>query len=434
MKHYRIVRIVGLHYDHPMRELYTRHPGLASSSYYEQQKTLFDMAYVYGDSFSRGMMSLGHEAYEIVYDLRILQETWAKDKGVRYNPKHWQHEIILAQIKDIRPDIIYFQDIHSLPYDIRKELKMRFPFVKLIVVYKGYPGAFNELGNVDILFAGIPRMVEQFSAVGLKPYLVYHAFDETILKSLKDNLIDKDLHKYDFTFIGSSGFDFGYGHQTRFWSLVELIKKTDIKLWIEEDNGENRLSDYLKRLRYWIAIHLIGKLKNLDAEKLSKLHSLRILPEKVKMLVSAAIDEKIKAKGQKGRLPEKPIRKLYPKRCLPPIYGIDMYQVLRQSRVTFNKHTDAAIDNVGNIRMFQATGVGTCLLTDTGTNMRDLFEEDSEVVTYRTIDECIEKVKYLLEHDDVRQQIAVAGQRRTLKDHTMVNRCRQIDEIIQKRL
>ena len=86
------------------------------------------------------------------------------------------------------------------------------------------------------------------------------------------------------------------------------------------------------------------------------------------------------------------------------------------------------------MRMFQATGVGTCLLTDTGRNMADLFEEDHEVVTYSSIEECIEKVNYLLEHDDVRRQIATAGQKRTLRDHTVMNRCQQIDEILQKML
>ena len=84
--------------------------------------------------------------------------------------------------------------------------------------------------------------------------------------------------------------------------------------------------------------------------------------------------------------------------------------------------------------MFEATGVGACLLTDTGHNMPDLFEEDKEVITYRTIDEAVDKVNYLLAHPDEAEQIAKAGQIRTLKDHTIINRCQQIDEVIQKLL
>ena len=125
---------------------------------------------------------------------------------------------------------------------------------------------------------------------------------------------------------------------------------------------------------------------------------------------------------------------MFPGYCHPPVFGVDMYNVLRQSKITLNKHTDAAGSSVANMRLFEATGIGTCLLTDTGENMSDLFEEDREVVTYTSVDECIEKAEYLLEHDEVRRQIAEAGQRRTLKDHTMKNRCEQIDKIIQKML
>ena len=86
------------------------------------------------------------------------------------------------------------------------------------------------------------------------------------------------------------------------------------------------------------------------------------------------------------------------------------------------------------MRLFEATGVGTCLLSDTRENMPDLFEVDKEVVTYSTIDEAVEKVNYLLENEDVRKEIASAGQRRTLKDHTIFNRYQQIDEVIRSNL
>jgi len=56
--------------------------------------------------------------------------------------------------------------------------------------------------------------------------------------------------------------------------------------------------------------------------------------------------------------------------------------------------------------MFEATSARTCLLTDVGRNMSDVFDEDYEVVTYACIEESIKKANYLLEHDDVRRQIA----------------------------
>ena len=39
-------------------------------------------------------------------------------------------------------------------------------------------------------------------------------------------------------------------------------------------------------------------------------------------------------------------------------------------------------------------------------------------LTYKSTDECIDKVKWLLSHPNELKQIAEAGQKRTLKDHT----------------
>ena len=44
------------------------------------------------------------------------------------------------------------------------------------------------------------------------------------------------------------------------------------------------------------------------------------------------------------------------------------------------------------------------------------------------MDEAVEKVTYLLDHEDERAEIARAGQKRTLMDHTIFNRCQLIDE------
>jgi spore maturation protein CgeB len=55
-------------------------------------------------------------------------------------------------------------------------------------------------------------------------------------------------------------------------------------------------------------------------------------------------------------------------------------------------------------------------------------------VSYKSADECIEKVDYLLANEDARRAIATAGQRRTLRDHSFDNRAVQLDQIIQTAL
>jgi spore maturation protein CgeB len=63
-----------------------------------------------------------------------------------------------------------------------------------------------------------------------------------------------------------------------------------------------------------------------------------------------------------------------------------------------------------------------------------LFNAGSEVVVYENAEDCIAKVKWLLDHEDERKKIALAGQQKTLKYHTVENRCRSIIEIINNEL
>ena len=111
-----------------------------------------------------------------------------------------------------------------------------------------------------------------------------------------------------------------------------------------------------------------------------------------------------------------------------------MFQQLANSKITFNNHINVSSHSASNMRLYEATGVGTCLLTDWKENLPEFFEPDTEIVTYRSVDECVEKVQWLLAHPQQREQIAKAGQARTLKDHTFAQRAIQLDEIIRKAL
>jgi spore maturation protein CgeB len=108
-----------------------------------------------------------------------------------------------------------------------------------------------------------------------------------------------------------------------------------------------------------------------------------------------------------------------------------MFQQLLNTRVVFNHHIDISPVSASNMSLFETTGVGACLLTDWKKNLSGLFEPDKEVLTYRSAEECVEKVNYILEHEDERRSIAAAGQLRTLREHTFDNRAARIDEIIR---
>ena len=99
-----------------------------------------------------------------------------------------------------------------------------------------------------------------------------------------------------------------------------------------------------------------------------------------------------------------------------------MYQVLRDCRIVFNAHLDVAGIYANNLRLYEVTGAGSLLLTDWKKNIATLFEPETEIATYRSLEECVALAKHFLENDDEREAIAAAGQARILREHTFDHR------------
>jgi spore maturation protein CgeB len=108
------------------------------------------------------------------------------------------------------------------------------------------------------------------------------------------------------------------------------------------------------------------------------------------------------------------------------VWGADMYQVLRRSRITLNSHIDLAGREAGNMRLFEATGVGAFLLTDFKDNLDTLFAPDQEVAVWRSVDDCLDVIGRMIGDDSGRAAIARAGQARTLAQHTYRHRAAEI--------
>lgn len=116
------------------------------------------------------------------------------------------------------------------------------------------------------------------------------------------------------------------------------------------------------------------------------------------------------------------------------VWGWGMYEVLQRSRMTLNRHAcndirgQVSHDFANNMRLFEATGVGTCLLTEMRSNLAIMFEPDVEVATYTSPQECLEKIRYYLDHPIQRENLAKAGQMRTLRDHTYTLRMSELTD------
>ena len=112
--------------------------------------------------------------------------------------------------------------------------------------------------------------------------------------------------------------------------------------------------------------------------------------------------------------------------CSTPVYGKEYYNVLKSSKIVINTHAIADIRFSGNIRMYEATGLGCLLLTDYKEDLNDKFTIDKEVVSYKNIEEMYQKVEYFLKYNDKLEKIAKRGQEKTRNQYTYENFAKEV--------
>lgn len=78
------------------------------------------------------------------------------------------------------------------------------------------------------------------------------------------------------------------------------------------------------------------------------------------------------------------------------------------------------------LRVMEVMATGTCLLTDANEPLLELFEPYKHLMTFTTIDEAVEKAKWLLENHDNRMAIGQRGLEEILNKHTYNHRALEI--------
>lgn len=114
-------------------------------------------------------------------------------------------------------------------------------------------------------------------------------------------------------------------------------------------------------------------------------------------------------------------------------WGLDYYNILANSKITLTGHIkEVAGKYANNMTLYEATGCGALLMTDYKENLGDIFEIGKEIIAYSSPEDLSKKIAYYLKHEDERKAIALAGQKRTLKEHTYKKRMIELKGILQK--
>ena len=403
---YRILKITSF-YKSFLKYFYNKYPDVISLPYPEHYNAIMYQGHGWSDFFQKHFSEMGVEAYEIVHNANYLQQSWAEANNTSLD------NILLSQIKTINPDVLFFQDCISFTPDFFTSIRNTIPNVKLMLGHCCSPFSRHNLeafSKLDFMLSCSPGFSEIFNRHGIKNYNFLHAFESEILNRITIPIKRKNQVVFTGSFLKVSDSQF---HDERL-KIVERIINDNIPLelfaTIERDTNTSIL---LKQIAYFTAVGF----KNIGLNNLNN---------SIDVLKKSSFQNKMPRKSNYS--------KPFLKAINSPVYGLDMFQSTANSTIAFNNHGGISGDYAANMRMFEVAGVGTLLLTDYKKNIDTIFVPDYEIVTYKNSEECISKMKWLVNNPEEAQKIALAGQKRVLKDHSIKNRVELIDEIIRENL
>jgi spore maturation protein CgeB len=372
------VKILILNYDYPefLRWFYAQRPGLEERPYEDQMWARNESLFGAADFYSSNLRKLGHEVRDIHSNSEFMQKAWARENGLRLRGDvRWWFRMrrgIVPWVSRVRR--AWFYDI------LKAQIEHYSPDILLNQAMDNISSSFLKEMKPHV------RLLMGQHAAPLPEWEDYSCYD--LVVSSLPNLVKH------FRRMGIPAESHGLAFDPR---VLEKLRDGAPKM----------------------PITFVGSMTFHHDARVRLLESL-----------CRSADIEIYGKGVEYLPKDSLIRR----RHKGEAWGIDMYQLLFNSKITLNHHIGMAKSYANNLRLFEATGVGTLLVTDWKKNLHEMFDVGKEVVSYRTPEECAEKIRYYVEHEDEREEIARAGQQRTLRDHTYYQRMRELVAIVERHL
>ena len=112
------------------------------------------------------------------------------------------------------------------------------------------------------------------------------------------------------------------------------------------------------------------------------------------------------------------------------VSGNDVPRIFRDSVISLNFANARGINQI-KARTFEVPGAGGFLLSENAANLDKFYSPGKEIDIFIDNASLVEKINFYLSHQDRRDQVALAGYKRTAKQHTYENRFRKIIEVIE---
>lgn len=387
---YKLIKVTKV-YDLYLNNYIKNNPIQPELSYSQQMQCLLNEYAGECDFCLKEMNKLGVETKLFYYNLPIMQ-ILMKEKGTS-SP----FEAFLKVLKEEKPDVLFISDFFLFtPIELEK-IRKEIPSKSKMVAwhFSGIPTNITDISKwFDEIYTGSNFFVEVLRQKGINAKLLYHSFNPNILNKIK-LLPEKNVR---VCFPGSISIPY---HLNRLEMGGRLIEQG---------------------VPFIFAGSLYGCLNPKNLHQLGSYVKLRL----------------------KNKIPNLKTNKYYEKNLrenmIPSVFGLDYYQFMADNLVTINQHASNlltlkdCIKGSGNMRMTEATGVGSCLLTDYREGNKDQFVPDYEIVEYKSTDELIEKAKWLIDNPKKAKEIGLAGQKKTLSIYTSKTKAEQLHSYLMELL
>ena len=116
----------------------------------------------------------------------------------------------------------------------------------------------------------------------------------------------------------------------------------------------------------------------------------------------------------------------------PKVMAEESLQIWAQAKIglnIMNGHKAGMTERIANIMLS-----GACCLSDETSYLKEHFADGEDIVLFRAdyLDGLVDKIRYLLQNDEVREKIASNGKEKALREHTWRKRTEELLELIHK--
>ena len=400
------MRFAILNRDYPgfLRELYLSRPGLERASYAEQLAARNDSLFGVADFYSRNFIAHGHEAMELHLNNAWLQHAWAREHGISSEPP--------PPPAPPSPQIAAAQEAVRVSLRARMRQWARPVLGPVVRPILWRMRARNVNPEDAIMAAQItdfrPDVIlnQEMAAMRTPVLKTVRAPGTLLFGQIASSLPkDEDFRAYDLVISSLP-------NQVA-WFRTQGVRSEVNRLAFEPSILE-KLGPQPERD---IPLSFVGSLSPDHVSRIAFLEH-----------VATRTPLKVWGNGIE-RLPQSsPLHACYQGEA----WGRDMYNILRRSKITLNFHIDLAEDWANNMRLYEATGMGTLLLTDSKRNLAEIFVPGEHVAAYSDAEDCVRQIHALLADDATRERIAAAGQNHAIRHQNYHRRVGEIAALAEK--